>query len=82
MDLLAGAIQTYVSELDICIPENEVADADRLGEDAVSHYKGDVEAIRDEITGLAVPALPSHKPAAESKSISPVKAAPPQLSAM
>lgn len=82
VDLLAEAVQAYVSELDICIPENEVEDADRLGEDAVGHYKSDAEAIRDEITSLATSARAREKVWPAVRNISPVVASPPRPSAL
>lgn len=78
----AEAIQRHVCELDICIPETEIADADRIGEDAVVRYQDDVEAIRGEITRLATPPQPKPRLSGLLQSVTPsVEAVAPHLSA-
>jgi hypothetical protein len=81
VDLQADAIYKFVSELDICIPETEVEDADRIGEDAVTHYQDDVEAIRHELASLAAPTQPKHQLSVILEPFSPAVSVVPQLSA-
>jgi hypothetical protein len=53
VDLLSESVYAHMSQLDICIPETEVDDADLIGEHAVEDFKADVERVREEIARLA-----------------------------
>ena len=62
VDLLSESIHAHISELDICIPETEVDHADRIGEDAVEHFKADVERCREDLARLTkIEKLPAVK---------------------
>jgi hypothetical protein len=52
VDLLSDSVHAHISELNICIPETEVDDADRIGEDADEHFKTDVERHREDLARL------------------------------
>jgi hypothetical protein len=82
VDLLSESIHAHISELNICIPETEVDDADRIGEDAVEHFKADVERRREDLARLTTiekSAAVKKKPTVATSELPVVKSSTPLL---